>query len=50
MQRAKCYERIGETANAIADYQRLVRDYPRSSLRSEALTRLQELGSPKLSS
>jgi outer membrane protein assembly factor BamD (BamD/ComL family) len=47
MQRAKCYQQAGDLPQAISDYQRLVREFPRSDLRAEALVELQQLGSPE---
>ncbi len=44
MQRGKCHELLGNNPAAIADYQRLMRTYPRSSLLPQARERLSELG------
>ncbi len=43
LQRGRCYESLGQTAAALADYRRLADQFPKSSLRGDAQTRLSQL-------
>ena len=43
MQRGKCYEMLGQTAQAQSDYNRLMKEFPASSLQADARSRLGQL-------
>lgn len=43
MQRGKCYEMLGQTAEAQGDYNRLMKEFPGSSLQADARSRLGQL-------
>ena len=48
MQRGKCYEMLGHTAEAQSDYNRLMKAFPTSSLQADARSRLGQLASGQL--
>ena len=43
MQRGKCYEMLGQNAEAESDYNRLMKEFPASSLQADARSRLGQL-------
>ncbi len=43
MQRGKCYEMLGQSSSAQQDYDRLTKEFPASSLQTEASARLSQL-------
>ena len=46
MQRGKCHENLNDPMSAIADFRRLLEEFPDSPVVAQARTRLNELGSP----